>query len=201
MGASHALLRAGEDPPPPYQIAVLPGYERILGEKFALSAADRVGRFRAMAKASDIDSLIAALSPPSLTLGANCTMLQICIVRSRLSSSKCLPNISVPVARLASTITSSLIPSLNKAIEFYIKFADGQQDPFSTVSAMENIIAERWQELNEGSNFGKAAETVFINFRSDSQAALNTAGSSFHIIQQLFSQNMFIRSSLAMSMS
>ena len=71
MGASRALSRAGEDPPPPYQVAVLPGYERILGESFELSAADRVGRFRAMAKASDINSLIAALSPPSLTLGAN----------------------------------------------------------------------------------------------------------------------------------
>ena len=70
-GASRGILRAGEDPPPPYQVAVLPGYETILSEKFALSAADRVGRFRAMAKASDINSLIAALSPPSLTLGAN----------------------------------------------------------------------------------------------------------------------------------
>ena len=75
MGASRALLRAGEEPPPPYQVAVLPGYERILGEKFALSAADRVGRFRAVAKASNINSLIAALSPPSLTLGANRTEL------------------------------------------------------------------------------------------------------------------------------
>ena len=75
IGASRALLRAGEDPPPPYQVAVLPGYERILGEKFALSAADRVGRFRAMGKASDINSLIDALSPPSFTLGANRNVL------------------------------------------------------------------------------------------------------------------------------
>ena len=53
---------------------------------------------------------------------------------------------------------------------------------------MESMIAERWQELNKGSNLTKAAETVFINFRSDSQAALNTVGSSFHIIQPLFPQ-------------
>jgi hypothetical protein len=69
--ASGALLIAGEEPPPPYEVAVLPGYERLLGETFELSAADRVGRFRAMAKASDVSSLIAALSPPSLALGAN----------------------------------------------------------------------------------------------------------------------------------
>jgi len=80
-------------------------------------------------------------------------------------------------AQLASTITTSLIPSLNSAIEFYIKFADGQEDPFAkgtSVSAMERSIAERWQELNTGSNLTKAAETVFINFRAASQAALNT---------------------------
>lgn len=132
-------------------------------------------------------------------------MLQIRIVRFRLSSSKCLPtqpphlltlvfsgvynDSSNDAARLASTITSSLIPSLNKAIEFYIKFADDQQDPFSngtSVSAMESMIAERWQELNEGSNLAKAAETVFINFRNDSQAALNTVRSSRTLFSHCF---------------
>ena len=84
-------------------------------------------------------------------------------------------------AVLASMITSSLIPSLNNAIEFYIKFADGQEDSFATgtsVSAMESAIAERWKELNDGSNHANAAETVFTNFRSDSQTALNTVRSS-----------------------
>jgi len=65
------LFIAGEEPPPPYEVAVLPGYERVLGEAFALSPADRVGKFRGMAQASDVNSLIIALSPPSLTLGAN----------------------------------------------------------------------------------------------------------------------------------
>jgi hypothetical protein len=78
---------------------------------------------------------------------------------------------------------------LNKAIEFYIKFADGQEDPFAkgtSVSAMESMIAERWQELNEGSNLAKAAETVFINFRTDSQASLNRVRSSRTLFSQLF---------------
>lgn len=38
---------------------------------------------------------------------------------------------------------------------------------------MNGMIAERWQELNDGSNLAKAAETIFINFRNDSQGALN----------------------------
>ena len=119
-------------------------------------------------------------------------MLQIRIVRFRLSSSKYHPtqrfqqltlvfsgvytDSSNDAARLASTITSSLIPSLNTAIEFYIKFADGQEDPFAkgtSVPAMESLITERWQGLNTGSNLTKTAEAVFINFRSDSQASLN----------------------------
>ena len=78
--------------------------------------------------------------------------------------------------RLANTITNNLIPSLNQAINFYIKFANGQEDPFSkgtSQQAMNGMIAERWQELNDGSNLAKSAETVFINFRNDSQAALN----------------------------
>jgi hypothetical protein len=77
-------------------------------------------------------------------------------------------------------ITSSLIPSLNNAIEFFIKFADGQEDPFATgtsVSAMESAIAKKWKELKDGSNHN-AAETVFTHFRSDSQTALNTVRSS-----------------------
>lgn len=70
-GTSRALLKAGEEPPPPYEIAVLPGYERLLDKNFALSAADRVGKFKAMAQASVVDRLIAALSPPSLDLSSN----------------------------------------------------------------------------------------------------------------------------------
>ena len=73
-GASSAMLIAGEELPPPYGVAVLPGYERVervLGKTFALNAADRVGKFRAIAQASDVNSLIAALSPPTLALTAN----------------------------------------------------------------------------------------------------------------------------------
>ena len=41
-GASSAMLIAGEEPPPPYGVAVLPRYERVLGKTFALNAAHRV---------------------------------------------------------------------------------------------------------------------------------------------------------------
>ena len=64
------LSIAGEESPPPYEVAVLPGYERVLGET-ELSTADSVGKFRAMAQASDVNSLLVALSPPSLALGVN----------------------------------------------------------------------------------------------------------------------------------
>ena len=70
-GTPRALLIAGKEPPPPYEVAVLPGYERVLGKIFILDPADRVGKFKAMAQASGINSLTAALSPPFLTLGAN----------------------------------------------------------------------------------------------------------------------------------
>ena len=66
---------------------------------------------------------------------------------------------------------------------------------------MVSTIAERWQELNEGSNLAKAAETVFINFRSDSQAALNKVGSSFTLFSHCFLKILFTFSSLAMSMN
>ena len=66
--ASHTLL-AREEPPLPYEVVVLPRYKKVLGK--TLSVADHVGKFRAMVKASDVNSLIAALSPPSLVLGAN----------------------------------------------------------------------------------------------------------------------------------
>ncbi|KJA22821.1 hypothetical protein HYPSUDRAFT_40603 [Hypholoma sublateritium FD-334 SS-4] len=172
-----ALSTSADEPPPPYEIAVLPGYEKLLGQ--SLSAEERVGRFRAMAKASDINSLITALSPPSLTLGSNRSQLNDAANSYRQISSLLngVYNDSANDAtRLANTITSNLIPSLSKAIEFYIKFADGQEDPFAggtSQAAMNGMIAERWQELNEGSNLAKAAETVFINFRNDSQGALN----------------------------
>lgn len=64
-----ASLASGDEPPPPYDIAVLPGYERLVGQ--SLSVEERVERFRAMAKASDVNILVAALSPPSLILGSN----------------------------------------------------------------------------------------------------------------------------------
>ncbi|EGO03971.1 hypothetical protein SERLA73DRAFT_130559 [Serpula lacrymans var. lacrymans S7.3] len=39
---------------------------------------------------------------------------------------------------------------------------------------MESLITQRWKQLKEGSELAKTAETVFINFRNDSQSALNT---------------------------
>ncbi|KJA22826.1 hypothetical protein HYPSUDRAFT_138757 [Hypholoma sublateritium FD-334 SS-4] len=174
----NAELAPGEEAPPPYEIAVLPGYERLIDQP--LTAEDRAGKFRAMAKASDLDSLIAALLPPSLpNLKSNRAQLNDAADSYRQISSLLngVYNDSANDAtRLANTITSSLIPSMTKAIDFYIKFANGQEDPFAkgtSEEAMNGMIAERWAELNEGSNLTKAAETVFINFRVDSQGALN----------------------------
>ena len=132
-------------------------------------------------------------------------MLQIHIVRFPLSLSKChhtwqsqqltlvfsgIYNDSLnDAAWLATTIMSSLIPSLNRAIEFYIKFADGQEDPFAQgtlVSAMEGMVAARWQELNEGSNLAKVAKKVFMDFQDDSQTALNMVRSSHTLFGHCF---------------
>lgn len=45
-------------------------------------------------------------------------------------------------------------------------------------------VHSRWEGLQEGSNLAKAAETIFIKFSFDSQAALNSVGKiGSHIIQ------------------
>ena len=78
---------------------------------------------------------------------------------------------------LVITINTRLIPSLNTAIEFYIKFAAGEEDPFSggtSEEAMEAFIRERSAQLSKGTELAASAETVFIKFRSDAQASLNT---------------------------
>ena len=71
--ARTTISESADDPPPPYEIAVLPGYEKLLSQP--LTVEEQVGRARAMAKASDVNSLLAALSPPSLTLGSNRSQL------------------------------------------------------------------------------------------------------------------------------
>ena len=82
--------------------------------------------------------------------------------------------------RLANTITDNLIPSLSKAIDFYITFANGQEDPFAkgtSQDALTSMVAERFAQLKQGSDLTKAAETIFINFQNDSQGAINLVGS------------------------
>ena len=78
---------------------------------------------------------------------------------------------------LVVTINKLLIPSLNTAVEFYIKFAAGEEDPFSggtSEEAIEAFISERSAQLSEGTELAASAETVFVKFRSDAQASLNT---------------------------
>lgn len=165
-------------PPPPYDLAVLPGYESVLEE--SLDPANRIGKFRALVQASDVNHLVDALSPPAISLGVNRSQLNDAAnsYRQIASSLSGLFDDSVNDANaLASTITSTLIPSLQTAISFYITFADGQEDPFAkgtSAGALDSMIAERYQQLQQGSNLSKSAETVFLNFRSASQLALNT---------------------------
>lgn len=79
--------------------------------------------------------------------------------------------------KLAITISTQLIPSLNTAIEFYIKFAGGQENPFAkgaSQEAMKSFIHDRWEQLQKGKKLAESAETIFINFRHKSASALNT---------------------------
>jgi len=78
---------------------------------------------------------------------------------------------------LVITINTHLIPSLNTVIEFYIKFVAGEEDPFSggtSKEAMEALIRERSTQLSKGTELAASAESVFVKFRSDAQASLNT---------------------------
>jgi hypothetical protein len=78
---------------------------------------------------------------------------------------------------LVVTINRDLIPSLTTAVEFYIKFAAGEEDPFSggtSKKAMEALIRERSAQLSKGTELAKSAESVFMKFRTDAQGSLNT---------------------------
>jgi len=75
---------------------------------------------------------------------------------------------------LSSTITTQLIPSLTTAVNFFVQFANGQQDPFAgglTKDKLASIVSAREQQVEQGSNLAKAAETTFISFRSASSTA------------------------------
>ncbi|EGO29890.1 hypothetical protein SERLADRAFT_458229 [Serpula lacrymans var. lacrymans S7.9] len=168
----------GDEAPPAYEVAILPGYEAVLGQK--LSPEDRVGRYKAVVKAVDVNRLLPALSPPDFILEVKRSQLE-SAANNYKSVSSYISGLYSDSAndadRLASTITTKLIPALNTAIQFYINFADGQENPFAngtSQSAMESLITQRWKQLKEGSELAKTAETVFINFRNDSQSALNT---------------------------
>ncbi|KAF8337658.1 hypothetical protein F5887DRAFT_527929 [Amanita rubescens] len=169
---------ANEELPPPYEVAVLPGHHAILGQEISIK--DRVGMFKALAQSDDVNRLIAAFSPAVVVIGVNRSQLTNIAngyqwiannIRDLYSDSAYEAEI------LVITINTRLIPSLNTAIEFYIKFAAGEQDPFSggtSEEAMEAFIRERSAQLNQGTELAASAETVFIKFRSDAQASLNT---------------------------
>ncbi len=64
---------ANEEPPPPYEVAVLPGHHAILGQEMSIK--DRVGMFKALAQSDDVNRLIAAFSPAAVVIGVNRSQL------------------------------------------------------------------------------------------------------------------------------
>lgn len=101
------------------------------------------------------------------------------------------PNFS-PLAseaeRLASTVTGQLIPELTRVVQFYITFAQGQEDPFAgglTKAKLEAIVEQRWEQLQQGEDLAKGAETTFLRFNWDSQDAVNNVGRSSSSIVKL----------------
>jgi hypothetical protein len=58
-----------DEPPPPYEVAVLPGHHAILGQEISIK--DRVGMFKALAQSDDVNRLIEALSPAVVVVGLN----------------------------------------------------------------------------------------------------------------------------------
>jgi len=92
---------------------------------------------------------------------------------------------------LVITINTRLIPSLNTSIEFYIKFAAGEEDPFAggtSEEALEALLRERSVQLSKGTELAASSESVFIKFRSDAQASLNTV-SILNLIRSLAEHN------------
>ena len=69
----NAQSAVNEEPPPPYEVAVLPDFHAILGQQ--LSVKNRVGMFKALAQSDDINRLIAALSPADIVIGVNRSQL------------------------------------------------------------------------------------------------------------------------------
>ncbi|KAF8326919.1 hypothetical protein F5887DRAFT_1113358 [Amanita rubescens] len=169
---------ANDEPPPPYEVAVLPGHHAILGQE--LSVKHRVGMFKALAQSDDVNRLIAAFSPSVVVVGVNRSQLTTAAtgyqwiadnIRNLYSDS------ADEAESLVVTINTLLIPSLNTAVEFYIKFAADQEDPFSggtSKEALEALIRERSTQLSEGTEHATAAESVFMKFRTDAQGSLNT---------------------------
>jgi hypothetical protein len=69
----NAQLPANEEPPPPYDVAVLPGHHALLGQEISIK--DRAGMFKALAQSDDVNRLIAAFSPADVVIGVNRSQL------------------------------------------------------------------------------------------------------------------------------
>jgi len=156
--------------------------------------------FKALAQSDDVNRLIVALSPADVVIGVNRSQLTDAAnsyqwiannIRNLYSDS------ADEAENLVITINTNLIPSLNTAVEFYIKFAAGEEDPFSggtSKEAMEALIRERSTQLSKGTQLTASAETVFIKFRSDAQASLNTLARHLaELDQQLSSKEATLR--------
>ncbi|KAI9106323.1 hypothetical protein DFS34DRAFT_589564 [Phlyctochytrium arcticum] len=163
--------------PPPYDPHSDPIAKRFFSPA---TPADRVWKFRTLVTAEQDGTLLAALKAPELSLICNRAQLDASAaqygVAATIITASGIQSMGNDLKNLSATLTNNLIPALNQAVAFYVKFAAGQKDPFTqplTQETLAAIISSRSSQLTNGSNLAKAAESIFIQFQGLSQMALN----------------------------
>ncbi|KIM19871.1 hypothetical protein M408DRAFT_334234 [Serendipita vermifera MAFF 305830] len=145
------------------------------------NATDRQWKFTSFVSAQQDDALLAALQAPQISLACNRAQLnnaatQYSQAASNITSGN-IASLRTDLQNLALSLNNTLVPALSSTVAFYVKFAAGQNDPFSepmTKERLSAIASDRLNQLTEGSNLAKAAESAFVTFQGSSSLVLDS---------------------------
>ncbi|KAK7031103.1 hypothetical protein VNI00_013708 [Paramarasmius palmivorus] len=140
---------------------------------------DALSHLRSFLSSGDYATLKEGLTPPDIKFTINRATLNNDANEYRYIASllrSLFPDLASSSDKLAGDITANLIPKLGVVVDFYIEFSKGQENPFDgglDKRKLLDIVEKRSPQLAKGLTLAEAAETTFLHFNWDSQAAFN----------------------------